>query len=297
MVTRRIRVAVALAAAVVSGALAAATVPSASAAPAANGGDPVYLVHGYNDSGRSDCASLWDNAIDYFTSRGMSRSSIQTVGYYAGDSHCDVDLGNAGTDTRIKHVAAALAKRIYDANTRKGQSVDIVAHSMGGLVTRVALLGSAMHWKGFPAAKLKVGDVVTLATPHQGIIDQFKYHSVQWDSMVPGSRFLEVLQAPENRLDQNWAKGVDWSLVGSDEDKTVYAGSGYDKDRPAEHKYRYAADADHDLSHTHMRALKPGGGKYNLRYWHASEGKPHDTTNGWAPLETAFNAIDRGDAW
>ncbi|WP_084161314.1 alpha/beta fold hydrolase [Nocardia sp. BMG51109] len=295
MVTRRIRAVVTLMAAVSLGASIAAVAPTASAAPAANGGDPVYLVHGYNDSGHSDCASLWGNAIDYFTSKGMDKSSIHTVGYYAGDSNCDVDLGDADTNTRIKDVAAALANHIYNTNTRTGRSVDIVAHSMGGLVTRVALLGSAMGWEGFPA-KLKVGDVVTLATPHQGIIEKSKYHSVQWDSMVPGSKFLEVLQAPENRLDQNWAQGVDWSFVGSDEDKTVNGDSGIDKDRPAQHKYRYLSDEKHDLSHTNMRTLAPGGGEYNLRYWNASEGTPHDTTNGWAPLETAFNALDRGDA-
>lgn len=264
--------------------------------PAANGGDPVYLVHGYNDSGNSDCASLWGNATDYFASKGMDKSSIHTVGYYAGDSNCDVDLGDGDTNTRIKDTAVALANHIYDANTSKGQSVDIVAHSMGGLVTRVALLGSAQGWEGFPKAKLEVGDVVTLATPHQGITEKSKYDSTQWDSMAPDSKFMEVLQAPENRLDQDWAQGVDWSFVGSDEDKTVSGDAGIDKGRPAQHKYRYKADDKHDLAHTEMRVLVPGDDKYNLRYRNASEGESHDTTNGWAPLGTAFNAADRGDA-
>ncbi|MFW0786438.1 hypothetical protein AAFP35_18225 [Gordonia sp. CPCC 206044] len=293
---RRIRLVAAVAVAFVSGSLAAAIPAPATAAPA-NGGDKIYLVHGYNDAGGSDCASLWGNAIDYFTSRGVDKSSIHTVGYYAGDKNCKDDVARADTDTRIKHVAAALANHIYNTDTRQGKSVDIVAHSMGGLVTRVAILGSALGWKGFPAGKLKVGDVVTLATPHQGIIDRDKYKSVQWDSMEPGSTFLEVLQEPAHRLDQPWAKGIDWSFVGSNEDTTVFAGSGYDKDRPVQHKYRYLPDADHNISHTAMRTLKPGGGKYNLRYWHAREGKPHDTTNGWAPLETAFNAVDRGSDW
>ncbi|WP_246011697.1 esterase/lipase family protein [Nocardia mexicana] len=292
--TRRIRAAATLVATVTLGALAAAVAPTASAAPAANGGDPVFLVHGYNDSGDSDCASLWGNAIDYFGSKGIDKSSIHTVGYYAGDSNCEVDLGDADTNTRIKDVAAAFAHQIHNTNTSTGRSVDIVAHSMGGLVTRVALLGSAKGWEGFPAAKLQVGDVVTLSTPHQGIVDKSKYQSEQWDSMVPGSKFLEVLQAPENRLDQGWAQGVDWSVVGSDEDETANGDSGIDKDRPAQHKYRYLSDDKHDLSHTNMRKLAPGDGDYNLRYWNASEGKPHDTTNGWAPLETAFNALDRG---
>ena len=43
--------------------------------------------------------------------------------------------------------------------------MDIVAHSMGGLIARVALLGSAQGWEGFPP-KLDVNNVVTLSTPH-----------------------------------------------------------------------------------------------------------------------------------
>lgn len=142
-------------------------------------------------------------------------------------------------------MAAALANRIYEDHTSKGETVEIVAHSMGGLISRVALLGSAKGWAGFPDARLKVDDIATLATPHQGIFEPNKYDSVQWNSMVPGSRFMTVLHEPANRLDQ----------------------------------------------------VAPGGGKYNLRYWHSSEGTPHDTTNGWAPLETAFNALVRDVHW
>jgi hypothetical protein len=95
-------------------------------------------------------------------------------------------------------------------------------------------------------------DIATLSTPHQGILDDDKYDSTQWDSMVPGSTFLDVLQAPENRIDWSWAD---------------------------------------------IRLLGPGRAKFNLRYWHSSEGEPHDTTNGWSPLETAYNSLDRGDNW
>ncbi len=252
---------------------------------------PIYFVHGYNDNEKSNCASLWGEALDYFQGRGKDRDSLRTVAYYGGDTECDVDIGDATTGTRIKHVAAALANRIYDDHTSKGESVEIVAHSMGGLISRVALLGSAKGWEGFPDAKLKVDDVVTLATPHQGIIEANKYDSVQWDSMVPGSEFLTVLNESANRLDQEWADGTDWSFAGSDEDATVSKDSAIDEGHHVDHKYRYFRDQDHDISHTNIRRLAPGGGKYNLRYWHSSEGTPHDTTNGWAPLETAYNAL------
>lgn len=280
-------------AALVTAGLAVSGLTAAHAAEA----QPVYFVHGYNDTGKSDCASLWGNAIDYFKERGKSRGELKTVGYYAGDSNCDVTVANASTGTRIKHVAADLANRIYKDHTSKGESVEIVGHSMGGLVTRVALLGSAQGWEGFPKGKLKVSDVVTLATPHQGITDPGKYNSTQWDSMKPGSTFMDVLHAPENRLTESWAKGTDWSFVGSDEDGTVSYDSAIDKGYHADHKYRYRPDADYDISHTNIRKLAPGKEKFNLRYWHSSEGKEHDTTNGWAPLETAYNALSRNGDW
>ena len=254
---------------------------------------PIYFVHGYNDNESSNCASLWGKALDYFQERGKDRDSLRTVAYYSGDKECDVDIANASTDTRIKHIAAALANRIHSED----ESVEIVAHSMGGLISRVAMLGSAKGWAGFPKGRLKVDDIVTLATPHQGIQSANKYDSVQWDSMVPGSEFLTVLNESANRLDQEWADGTDWSFAGSDEDETVSKDSAIDEGHHADHKYRYFRDQDHDISHTNIRRLAPGGGKYNLRYWHSSEGTPHDTTNGWAPLETAYNALSRNGDW
>jgi hypothetical protein len=35
----------------------------------------------------------------------------------------------------------------------------------------------------------------------------------------------------------------------------------------------------------------------NLWYWHASEDTSHDTTKGWAPVETADNALADNDDW
>jgi len=267
------------------------TAPTAGAIPAT----PIYFIHGYNDAAKSDCESLWGDALDYFA--GNDRGPLQTVGYYEGDTNCDAQVAKADTGTRIKHVAAAFANYVYDQHTSRGESIEIVAHSMGGLVARVALLGSAKGWEGFPKGKLKVDDVVTLATPHKGITEADKYSSTQWESMVWGSEFMTVLHAPENRLSQDWASGTDWSFVGSDEDGTVSTDSGIDGGYHADHKYRYFRDKDHDISHTAIRKLVPGGGDYNLRYWHSSEGTPHDTKNGWAPVETADNALARDGDW
>ena len=51
------------------------------------------------------------------------------------------------------------------AHRHPGSAVDLFAHSQGGVLTRLALLGAVGAWRpGLPA----VEHVVTLATPHQG---------------------------------------------------------------------------------------------------------------------------------
>jgi hypothetical protein len=48
----------------VAAALAAAGLTGAAQAEAA--ATPIYFVHGYNDTEKSNCASLWGKALDYF---------------------------------------------------------------------------------------------------------------------------------------------------------------------------------------------------------------------------------------
>ncbi|MFJ2591339.1 esterase/lipase family protein, partial [Streptomyces sp. NPDC087538] len=48
----------------------------------------------------------------------------------------------------------------------KGQTVDLVGHSMGGLIIRAALAGYAKGDPTWPDT-LYVEDVVTLGTPHK----------------------------------------------------------------------------------------------------------------------------------
>ena len=166
-------------------------------APTALASDaPILLVHGYGSSSEGkDCnGSTWKSALRAFQDAGgRDRSSLTTVGYYEGDTNCDATIGDgAATNERpIQDIAKDLAQHIDDAYTGP---VNIVAHSMGGLVTRVALLGSAQGWDGFPA-KLDVDDVVTLSTPHQGVADGSAHDDEQWSQMRPGSGFLERLHA------------------------------------------------------------------------------------------------------
>ncbi|ASR37556.1 hypothetical protein BAY61_23985 [Prauserella marina] len=281
----------------------AAKMESLNAAGAASTNNRVYFVHGYDGDSKKDCGQTWDRALSYFAKRGWPGDSLKTVGYYKADTNCDVSVSEGTNQTRIKDIAADFANYIYDEHTSKGESIDIVAHSMGGLVTRVALLGSAKGWDGFPQGPLKVGDVATLGTPHQGVICEDDQgdgedncpNTTQWLSMDPDSEFMRVLHLPENQLGEQWAAGTDWTLVSSDEDATVSGTSAMDKGHYADHKFRYLPGSKNTVTHSGIREL--GSGTYNLRYWHASEGESHDTTNGWAPVKAAYNAVYHDGDW
>jgi hypothetical protein len=244
--------------------------------PAASGAETqLLLVHGYGDAeAGKDCnGSTWKNALAHFP---RDRASMTTIGYYEGD-RCDVMIGDgkASNAQPIQDIARDLALYIHSQD----RPVDIVAHSMGGLVTRVAVLGSAQGWDGFPPP-LDVDDVVTLGTPHQGVAHPSAHDDRQWRQMRPGSAFIERL--PELGGD------TDWSLVGSHGDATVDHDSAIDKGHHADQKYGYRG-----VDHGEIRTLY-GESSYDLTYWHAAGDHPaHHTTRGWAPLKTAFQAAIR----
>jgi pimeloyl-ACP methyl ester carboxylesterase len=270
--------------------------PGASAAPDTQ----ILLVHGHGDyrQGKDCNGSTWQNALRYYQDAGgRERSSLTTIGYYPGDEgRCDVMIGdgNATNERPIQDIARDLAIYVDREYTSKDEPVDIVAHSMGGLIARVALLGSAQGWDGFPS-KLNVDDVVTLSTPHQGVANPGADDDRQWTQMAPGSGFIERLHEKGSGLGDGWANGTDWSLVGSHEDATVSHDSGIDKGSSADQKYGYQDDPGDsgEVSHTGVRT-RYGGNRYSLKYWHASgDHPPHSTKNGWSPLKAAFQAATK----
>ena len=87
--------------------------------------NPVVWLHGWNSDG-----SLWDDLQSRMVkSAGASSADFLTLSYYGGE------LGFS-TDTPIEEVAAAVARRIQDFHDSCGERVDVVCHSMGGLVFR-----------------------------------------------------------------------------------------------------------------------------------------------------------------
>jgi surface antigen len=185
----------------------AATAASIPANGTARTATPLLLVHGWSD----DCGTAFrtvsktslgsdDTAtVNYFTSHGFP--IVRLVGYYSGSWTATYDDGSTHS------VSDAVSSSECDANVQTGanstvqsdcgwtftytsaplealscymawylysqpQPVDIIAHSMGGLVVRGAMYYSTHHPSDgyvFPPGALPVSRVITVATPHDGL--------------------------------------------------------------------------------------------------------------------------------
>ena len=97
---------------------------------------PVILVHGYNFTGGTNCSSNWSTVIASLKAQGFTGPFIR-VSFYGADTNCDVNLHSYGSFAdrdSWKAIAKALSNYIYAQYTSKGIAVDVVGHSMGGLL-------------------------------------------------------------------------------------------------------------------------------------------------------------------
>src|SRR5262249_51798749 len=150
--------------------------------------------------------------------------------FYSKDINCDLKNGH-DRNTSIKVLGQELAQEIWDHFSRYGIPVDVVAHSMGGLIIRAAIKGTQAHEAGFPPY-LYVEDVSTLSTPHRGTANwgsTFVCSDQQCQDMKPGSSFFSWLGATYNGYqpgeNPQSAMGTDWTLIGFDDDQVVSAWS------------------------------------------------------------------------
>lgn len=192
----------------------AVAVPGASASSAPDA-TPVVFVHGFYAERCPDGLNVASALIGpTFELRAAGWAGpLDVVSYYA----CDRSGSAIGADTpntSIRRIGAQLARYIYRKYTAQGQPVDIVAHSMGGLIARTAIELTAHHLRGFPPA-LRVDRVVTFSTPFAGI-SRAAIRAVsglagtrQARQVRAGSRFLRSLAS------RGVAPGTDWLAIGS----------------------------------------------------------------------------------
>lgn len=216
----------------VAGAVAVLATPLAAAARTDDRTKPVVYVHGFDVFSSTNC-TMWNNMDNALRSWGLTGTKV-TVQYYSGDSNCTYSVIHHGShsahyggshtshnnSTDIRHLGYHLAWMIRDHFGT--QPVDVVAHSMGGLVSRYMVYRIAKGDAAFPST-LSVEDVVTMGTPHNGTGWAYGCGSTECVQMRPGSSFLNDLNA--NGQNPQATGGTDWTLMGSDSDGIVSASS------------------------------------------------------------------------
>jgi hypothetical protein len=250
---------------------------------------PVLMIHGYNpfDNG-ADC-HLFDPLRNTLVNQGLAIEKWVTVKYHAKDFGCGVDIhgyrktgltvsqghnhhygttpttykecrhatvnGVANrhlTTTCMEHYGYHFAWMIWEKYTRHGVTVDIVAHSMGGLITRYALGRVEQRHADFPS-HLLVEDVVTMGTPHGGTGWSNACGDPTCIASRPNSAFLNMLNSTHRPYfrhpDPAPAGGdrTDWTVMGAWDDGVVDEWSGVAM-TIADHRVQYldSAEYDHD---------------------------------------------------
>jgi hypothetical protein len=238
---------------------------------------PVLFVHGWEISGsNANCnGDYWGNAkTEFRTIGGWSADNLKTVAYYNNDVYCDLSTGSAANnDTDIASIGRDLAWLIYNNYSRWGVPIDIVAHSMGGLIVRVAITGTQYNVAGFPPYVF-VEDAVTLSTPHNGrgdstgpaACDPF---SAQCDQMRTDSAFIGGWIRPFGNP-QASGLGTDWTAVASGDDLIVSSASGLDQYSGYQFGHKVLYYSGQGLGHSPMHTVD--GGTFRAGYcdWNVS---------------------------
>lgn len=211
----------------------------------------VLLVHGFASNGAAPCNSGGDVGVpQQFLRQWGWYGQAYTVGYYTGDgTGCNVQLNTIDetrcysypsgknyspsggdrssigtTNEDLRHIACVLSWYIWDHYTKFGRPVDLVGHSMGGIIIRWALYATPRSGSAFPP-NLYVPGVVTFASPHDGVPPWsnlqcnfcVQLSQLQTDSSVMG----ELKQLGRNPQGTGGSGVTVWTIMGSVCDNVV----------------------------------------------------------------------------
>ncbi|MFC7309240.1 esterase/lipase family protein [Streptomyces monticola] len=276
--------------------------------------EPLYLIHGFDNSvvprklgngwtceGYVDNdgnwrRGYWDEAQGALRSWGWT-GEIRTYGYYSSNENCDLEYvernpempPGGDRDTPLTELARFLAHDIYAKYSSQGKSVDVLAHSMGGLIIQSALTEVSKGNPDFPPY-LYVEDVVTLSSPHGGtnwgyVCNNYFIRFGQCDEMKPNSDFLaNQIKNPQS------AQQTDWTTVGSERDPVVRSGSA--TSMPVDHKVVYKPEA----AINHISIFTETSGSFPMRFLNTPDTQ-WQHANGAAPIRVASNALYWHRAW
>ena len=209
---------------------------------------PVVLIHGFNTQSSVSCnnSSMFGTIETYFHNQGYANT--RSLGFYNSDYNCDAtarnesshctgwyDSGsNDGTvNEDIRHVSCLIAWYIWDHYTQYGTTVAVVAHSMGGVLIRQAM-NDTPYVGAFPPY-LKISDVATAGTPHQGLTSGAAFTWTHFQG-CPGNCTQVAQMEAANPLMSNMnstsfrggfarnpqgSGGTDWTTMSSENDEVL----------------------------------------------------------------------------
>jgi pimeloyl-ACP methyl ester carboxylesterase len=265
---------------------------------------PILFVHGFDLDDRPgyDCASYWGRVLSRFRDFGQT-GRLVTIAYYGGDRSCTHWLGHHGrhakhfghrgrahdANTSIRHLGYHLAWTIWSHYSSRGKRVDLVGHSMGGLIIRYALAQTERNHPNFPRYLL-VEDAVTLGTPHAGSGWAVLCGWRQCDEMSPGSGLLDWLGRRGRHPDGR--RGTDWSTIGSHSDFVVSAASANSMN--ADHRLKYMQSNEPDVGHSEYLALGSRRLTADVERWSRPGPWVTDRTSHW-PIRRTDLAVAFGN--
>jgi pimeloyl-ACP methyl ester carboxylesterase len=300
------------------------TTPPPPTGPPARGDGfkTVILLHGFDRSSGVNCDQYWGNgaAVNHLRSRGWSAAQIVKLTYYTGGGLGCFRIPNAGNiTTGIDELARDFAWYVYNTYSSKRQPIDVIAHSMGGLVTRAAIAGTAnrrttQSGRSFPPY-LYIEDVATLSSPYEGaralagvgcdILSPTV--PAQCQQMKPGSSFLSswIHRPAGSRVgydNPQSAMGTDWSALGSGDDWVVATGSALNVSATYHYGHKYIYLSGSGLDHGQMSNI--AGGSYALRYCDHFSACNMATWAAWpqttaspGPISVAASAVYYVNGW
>jgi hypothetical protein len=260
----------------------------------------VLLLHGYQPWGTptSPC-DMWGPMESSLRAQGFT-GQLTTVQYYDAQVACDVSVIPYGSTSAhyapsggvhdryvsIRHLGYEFAWMVHNLYSRNGQTVDIVAHSMGGLVARYAIAQVQRRDPAFPAY-LYVEDVVTLGTPHNGSGYASWCWTTQCGDMSSGSSFLSWVRS--YAWNPQGSGGTDWTNVGSVDDGTVSSSSA--TDMGAAHKVVYQTSAN--IGHSDYYTSTSTAGTAHVHY-NDNGGPWYSWSSGYWPVRWSATALHLG---
>ncbi|MDB4986871.1 MAG: hypothetical protein JWN04_2049 [Myxococcaceae bacterium] len=162
----------------------------AAATPAFANANTVIVVHGYDPFAYlplplpvpfiaappgGNCRQAFGglaNALANDSNPSLPKKVVY-LAYYADDKvgpdACDARFMSASRETPIDEIGNAFAQYLVD--NYRGQTVDIVGHSMGGVITRWAIANSGLLVDAYGREIVDIEDVVTGGSPHGGARD------------------------------------------------------------------------------------------------------------------------------